>query len=124
MNRRRNVQTILHEHPESGKGKAIPVTGRGGPQGFETSRLPHSLQTIASQMVVRLSALPAGRPLPSARFLVLTRISVKRLSQPQGHIAAGRIRSIEKNPVSSSVVRRNNFALLFIIIYRASYLEC
>jgi hypothetical protein len=25
------------------KGKAIPVTGRGGPQGCETSRLPHSL---------------------------------------------------------------------------------
>jgi hypothetical protein len=23
--------------------KAIPVTGRGGPQGCETSRLPHSL---------------------------------------------------------------------------------
>jgi hypothetical protein len=26
-----------------GKGKAIPVTGRGGPQGCETSRLPHFL---------------------------------------------------------------------------------
>jgi hypothetical protein len=25
------------------KGKAIPVTGRGGPQGCETSRLPHIL---------------------------------------------------------------------------------
>jgi hypothetical protein len=23
--------------------KAIPVTGRGGPQGYETSRLPHFL---------------------------------------------------------------------------------
>jgi hypothetical protein len=26
-----------------GRGKAIPVTGRGGPQGYETSRLPHFL---------------------------------------------------------------------------------
>jgi hypothetical protein len=26
-----------------GKGKAIPVTGRGDPQGCETSRLPHFL---------------------------------------------------------------------------------
>jgi hypothetical protein len=25
------------------KGKDIPVTGHGGPQGFETSRLPHFL---------------------------------------------------------------------------------
>jgi hypothetical protein len=27
------------------KGKAIPVTGRGDPQGCETSRLPHFLDT-------------------------------------------------------------------------------
>jgi hypothetical protein len=28
-----------------GKGKAIPVTGRGGPYGCETSRLPHFLDS-------------------------------------------------------------------------------
>jgi hypothetical protein len=28
-----------------GKGKAIPVTGCGGPQGCETSRLPHFLDS-------------------------------------------------------------------------------
>jgi hypothetical protein len=27
------------------KGKAIPVTGRGGPYGCETSRLPHILDS-------------------------------------------------------------------------------
>jgi hypothetical protein len=43
-------------------------------------------------MAVR-SALSAGRPLPPGRFL----ISVTRLSQLQGHSAAGRIRSIEKS---------------------------
>jgi hypothetical protein len=45
-------------------------------------------------MAVRLSALRAVRPLPPGRLLVL--ISVKRLSRPLGHNAAGRIRSIEK----------------------------
>jgi hypothetical protein len=29
--------------PAEGKNKAIPVTGRGGPYGCETSRLPHFL---------------------------------------------------------------------------------
>jgi hypothetical protein len=59
----------------------------------ETSRLPHFLYAIGSQITVRLSALRAGRPLPPGRFLVL--ISV-RLSRPQGHSAAGRIGSIKK----------------------------
>jgi hypothetical protein len=44
------------------KGKAVPVTGLGGPYGCETSRLPHFL-TIGSEIAVR-SALCAGRPLP------------------------------------------------------------
>jgi hypothetical protein len=52
-------------------------------------------------MAVRLSALRAGRPLPPGRFLVL--ISVKRLSRPQGHSAAGRITSIEKDPMTSGL---------------------
>jgi hypothetical protein len=51
------------------KGKVIPVTGRGGPQGCETSRLAHFLDNV-SQMAVRLSALRAGRPLPLGRFLL------------------------------------------------------
>jgi hypothetical protein len=45
-------------------------------------------------MAVRLSALCAGHPLPPGIFLVL--ISVKRLSRPQGHNVAGRVRYIEK----------------------------
>jgi hypothetical protein len=40
------------------------------------------------------SGLRAGRPLPPGRLLVL--ISVKSLSQLQGHSAAGWIRKIEK----------------------------
>jgi hypothetical protein len=46
-------------------------------------------------MAARLSALHASLPLSPGKFLVL--ISVKRLSRPQGHSAAGRIWSIEKS---------------------------
>jgi hypothetical protein len=46
-------------------------------------------------MAARFSAQCAGRPLPPGRFVVL--ISVKRLSRPQGHSGAGRIRSIAKS---------------------------
>jgi hypothetical protein len=81
-----------HHHKAFYKCKAIPVTGRGDPQGCETSRLP---QAVSSQMAVRLSVLRAGRPLPPERFMVL--ISVRRQSQPQSHSQAGRIRSIEKS---------------------------
>jgi hypothetical protein len=56
-----------------GKGKAIPVTGREGPEGCETSRLPHFSKQSA-QMAVR-SASRAGLPLPPSGLLVL--ISVR-----------------------------------------------
>jgi hypothetical protein len=45
-------------------------------------------------MVVRLLASYASCELPKENILVL--ISVERLSKPQGHSAAGRIRYIEK----------------------------
>jgi hypothetical protein len=54
--------------------------------------------------VVRVTSRPAGRPLPPGRFLVL--ISVKRLSRPQGHNAAKRIRSIENQMSSSGIEPR------------------
>jgi hypothetical protein len=50
------------------KGKAIPVTGREGPSGYEASRLPQFLLTIGSHMAVRLAALRAGRPLPHRKI--------------------------------------------------------
>jgi hypothetical protein len=46
-------------------------------------------------MAVSLSALRAGRPLPP-RKIPGTHFC-ERLSRPQGHSAAGRIRSIEKS---------------------------
>jgi hypothetical protein len=44
------------------KGKAIPVTGRGGPQGSETSRLPHFLDNRLTDGgdVVNLTRRPAA----------------------------------------------------------------
>jgi hypothetical protein len=60
--------------------KAIPVTGCGGPQDCEMSRLPHFLN---NRLTAVSSALRAGRPLPPRRFLVL--ISVKGLSRHKTH---------------------------------------
>jgi hypothetical protein len=57
------------------KGKVIRVTGRRGPYGCETSRLPYFLETIGSKMAVKSSALHAAGPLPPGRLLVL--ISVR-----------------------------------------------
>jgi hypothetical protein len=64
-------------------GKAIPVTGRGGPQGYETSRLSHILYnwlTVCGE-VVRLTRRPGRaiaqavrRRLPTAAARVQTRV--------------------------------------------------
>jgi hypothetical protein len=51
------------------KGKALPITGRGGPNGFDTSRLPHFLDNRLTDGGE--AALRAGRHLPPGRFLVL-----------------------------------------------------
>jgi hypothetical protein len=58
------------------KGKAIPVTGRGG---CEMSKLPHFLD-IVSQMAARLSALRSGRSLPPGIFLIF--ISLRGVVDP------------------------------------------
>jgi hypothetical protein len=60
------------------KGKAIPATGHGGPQGSETSRLPHFVDnqlTDGGEIVKPYT--PAEQPPfpPPGRFLVL--ISVR-----------------------------------------------
>jgi hypothetical protein len=39
-----NLSVYLRNSPALVKSKAIPVTGHGGPQGCETSRLPHFLE--------------------------------------------------------------------------------
>jgi hypothetical protein len=91
------------------KGKSIPVTGRGGPEGCETSRFPHFLD---ERMAVRSSALRAGRPLPPRRFLVL--ISVRGCS------AAGRIRPTEKS--ISLIGNRTRYLPVCSIVSQATML--
>jgi hypothetical protein len=44
------------------KGKAIPVTGRGGPYRVWRRQGSHIIRTISSLMPVKFTALRAGRP--------------------------------------------------------------
>ena len=74
------------------KGKAIPLQAWTGPEGSRRLRLPDFNRHMK---VVRLSALRNGRFYPQEIFLVL--ISVRKLSQPQGHSAAGRIMSMKNS---------------------------
>jgi hypothetical protein len=48
------------------KGKAIPVTGHGGPQDCERSRLPHFVDS--SQMAVRLARVDFDSALSCSDF--------------------------------------------------------
>jgi hypothetical protein len=72
--------------------KTILVTGRGGPYGCETSRLSQFLDNRITDggKVISLTRRPPFTP----RKILGTHFC-KRLSLPQGHSAAGRIRSIE-----------------------------
>jgi hypothetical protein len=75
------------------KGKAIPVTVRKAPQGCEMSRLPQLLDNRHTDgKVVSLTHRPPFTPrkIPGTHFS-------QRMSRPQDHSAAGRIRSTEKS---------------------------
>jgi hypothetical protein len=82
------------------KNKDIPVTGRGGPEGSETSRLPHFLDSRLTESgeVVSLTRRPPFAPQEDSWYPFLLRGWVKL----QGHSVAGRIRSIEKS-ISSGI---------------------
>jgi hypothetical protein len=81
---------------------AIPVRGRGGPQGCETLRLPHFRDNRLTDggKVVSVTHLPPFRKISSIHFC-------SRMSRPQGHNAVERIRSIEKPNVLSGNRSRN-----------------
>jgi hypothetical protein len=89
MNHRSSVNTLWQK-----EGKAIPVTGRGSPQGCEKSRLPHFLDSRLTNggEVVSLTRRPLFTPrkIPSIRLCY-------RLNQPQGLNKDGRFRSIQKS---------------------------
>jgi hypothetical protein len=74
--------------------QAIPVTGHGGPWGCKMLRFPHFLDnrfTDGSEVVSLMPWPPfTPRKIPGIHFCY-------RLSQPRGHSATGRIRSIIKS---------------------------
>jgi hypothetical protein len=69
----------------------------------------HIFQTIGAQMVVRLSALRAGRPLLPERFLVL--ISVRGLVDPRAIVRLEELGQL-KNPMTSSGLEPSTFWLV------------
>jgi hypothetical protein len=90
--------------------KAIPVTGREGPYGCETLRLPHFLDS--SQMAVRLSTLRTSRPLTPGRFLVL--ISVRGWVDPRAIVRMEGLDQL-KNTMTSSGIEPATFPFTDII---------
>ena len=79
---------------ESDTGKAILLQGRDKPRGFQETEVPR-FHDNRHMKVVRLSALGTGRlyppgNIPGTHFCW-------RLSQPQGHSAAGRIMSMKNS---------------------------
>jgi hypothetical protein len=76
------LQVRPRPHPpiDIGKGKDMPVTGRGAPDGCETSRLPHFLDNRLTDggESVRLTR---SHPLPPRRFLIL--ISIRSWVDPR-----------------------------------------
>jgi hypothetical protein len=108
-----NLCQILQHSTQIGikeGGKAVPVTGRGGPYGCETSGLPHFLDSRLRDGV-RLSALRAGRSEPPRRFLVL--IPVTGWVDTRAMV---RLEGVDKfkNPVKSSEIQTVTFRLVAV----------
>jgi hypothetical protein len=90
-----NQETIEHrKHALSVKGKDIHVTGYGGPQGCETSRLPHFLDNQFTD-VSEFFSLTLWPPFTPRKISGIH--FCYRLSRPQGHCASGRYRSIAQS---------------------------
>jgi hypothetical protein len=70
------------------KGKVIPLQTLTGPEGSRRLRLP-DFKTIGTRRWPRLSALRTGILYPPKEMFRL--LICQRLSQPQGHRAAGRM---------------------------------
>jgi hypothetical protein len=99
--------------------KAIPATGREGPYACEKSRLPHFVDNRLTdgREVVSLMHWPpfTSRKIPGTHFC-------SRLSRPQGHSEAGRIRLIEKS--NDLIGNRTRYFLACSIVPQPTTLPC
>jgi hypothetical protein len=91
--------TVLTQKPEACQpiccnGKAIPVTGRGGPLGCKTSRFPQCLDNRLTDggQAVSLKRQPPFTRQENSWYLFL----LEAVSTPRSHSAAKRIRSVKK----------------------------
>jgi hypothetical protein len=100
------------------QGKAIPVTGHGGPLGCETPKAPTFFRAVGSQMAVRLSALRTGHPLPPGRSLVL--ISVRGWADPRAIVPLEGLDQL-KNPMASSRIEPPTFRLVLECLNQFRY---
>jgi hypothetical protein len=93
------------------KGEAIPVTGLGGPGGYETLRLPHFLDNRLTDggKVVSLTHRPPFTPPPPGRFLVL--ISVRAWVEPRAIVRLEILGQL-KNPMTSLRLEPATFQLV------------
>jgi hypothetical protein len=81
-----------------GKSKTIPVTGREGPQGCETSRFPHFLYNqLTDGGGVSLTRRPPFTPQEDSCFLFLLEAN----SNPKAIVRLGGLGQL-KNPMTSS----------------------
>jgi hypothetical protein len=89
-----NFWTHQHNLKKGKNGKAIPVTGCGGPQGYMTLRLPYFLDnrlTVVSEVVSLTCWLPFTSTKSPGTHLCSS------LSRTQGYGETAKIRSIEKS---------------------------
>jgi hypothetical protein len=102
------------------KGKAIPVTGCGSPQGCEWSRLPHFLdnQLTDGSVVVRLMLAALY---PPGRFLLP--ISVRDRVDPRAIVQLERLGQLKKSNDLIGTRTRNLLACSKYIKYSGKYVD-
>jgi hypothetical protein len=91
------------------KSKAIPVTGRGGPQGSETSRLPHFLDNRLTDGGEVVSLMRRLHPTPQEDCWYSFLLKAESTSGPS---AAEGLGKLKKNPMNSSGLKPATFRLV------------
>jgi hypothetical protein len=99
------------------RGKAIPVTGRGGPQGCEMSRLTNFLDNRLTDSGEAVSLMHRP-PFTPGRFLVL--ISVRGHVDPRDIVWLEGLGQL-KTPMTSTGIEPTTFRLLLYCLKQIRY---